>query len=69
MACVTNPDCIRRFFDPAGTEFSGCIKCDEINCGPAFIRCAGANRRSSGILSDITRPGPQVCPVGFWSPK
>ena len=68
VACVSNPDCIRRFFDPSGTSYAGCIKCDEQNCGPEFIRCAGANRRSSGILSDISRPGQQVCPVGYWSP-
>ena len=121
VACVTNPDCIKRFFDPDGTAFAGCIKsllacfppsfppashhpapppaapslipsllppctlsflpsrlpysltgsltrCDELHCGPEFIRCAGANRRSSGIVSDIARPGQQVCPVGYWSP-
>ena len=27
VACVTNPDCIKRFFDPDGTAFAGCIKC------------------------------------------
>eukprot|EP00320_Phaeocystis_rex_P020804 CAMPEP_0119072646 /NCGR_PEP_ID=MMETSP1178-20130426/58501_1 /TAXON_ID=33656 /ORGANISM="unid sp, Strain CCMP2000" /LENGTH=341 /DNA_ID=CAMNT_0007054671 /DNA_START=153 /DNA_END=1175 /DNA_ORIENTATION=- len=68
VACVNNPDCIRRFFDPSGTNFAGCIECDEQNCGPEFIRCAGANRRSSGIISDISRPGQQVCPIGYWSP-
>lgn len=124
VACVTNPDCIKRFFDPDGIAFAGCIKCspaslacfppsfppsshhsvpppaapslvpsllppctlsvrpsrlpysltgsltrcDELHCGPEFIRCAGANRRSSGIVSDIARPGQQVCPVGYWSP-
>ncbi|EOD23761.1 hypothetical protein EMIHUDRAFT_424486 [Emiliania huxleyi CCMP1516] len=67
VACVSNFDCIRRFFYPAGTSFSGCIKCDEVNCGADFIRCAGANRRSSGVSSDIARPSQQVCPVGYWS--
>ena len=114
VQCVTNPDCIKKFFDPDGTAFAGCIKCvthllyplpssvsafvppsflrsflpsfpsfmylltylltysltrcDELHCGPEFIRCAGANRRSSGIVSDIGRPGQQVCPVGYGSP-
>lgn len=26
VACVTNPDCIKKFFDPDGTAFAGCIK-------------------------------------------
>lgn len=41
-----------------------CLKCDEEYCGPAFIKCAGANRRSTGILSDIPRPEEQQCKVG-----
>ena len=57
VACVSNQDCIRRFFYPAGTSFSGCIKCDEVNCGADFIRCAGANRRSSGVSSVLTLRG------------
>lgn len=32
-----------------------CTYCDEKRCGPEFIRCAGANRRRTGILSDIDR--------------
>ena len=68
VQCVTNPDCIWKFFDPHNSgAFAGCVKCDELHCGPEFIRCAGANRRSSGIHSDIARSGPEVCPVGFFS--
>lgn len=37
-----------------------CIKCDEEKCGPAFIQCAGANRRRAGVVSDIDRPQTQV---------
>jgi hypothetical protein len=33
-----------------------CIQCDEELCGPAFVKCAGANRRRAGIVSDISRP-------------
>mmetsp|Transcript_16544 Transcript_16544/g.39106 ORF Transcript_16544/g.39106 Transcript_16544/m.39106 type:complete len:375 (+) Transcript_16544:632-1756(+) len=32
-----------------------CTLCDEKLCGPEFLRCAGANRRRSGIVSDIER--------------
>ena len=32
-----------------------CTLCDEKRCGPDFIQCAGANRRRSGIVSDIER--------------
>ena len=34
-----------------------CTECDEKRCGPAFVRCAGANRRRSGILSEFERVG------------
>jgi arylsulfatase A-like enzyme len=65
--CNTNPSCIEKFFNPNNTgAFSGCLKCDEDHCGAEFIRCAGANRRSSGILSDISRPGQEVCAKGFY---
>ena len=37
-----------------------CLACDEAYCGDPFIRCAGANRRRAGIVSDIARPAPQV---------
>ena len=61
--------CIEKFFDPDNDgNYEGCLKCDEERCGPAFIKCAGANRRSAGILSDISRVGDQVCEVGhFWN--
>jgi hypothetical protein len=38
-----------------------CTKCDEMRCGSAFLKCAGANRRRAGIQSDIDRPGREVC--------
>jgi len=37
-----------------------CIQCDEELCGPAFVKCAGANRRRAGIVSDIGRPQADV---------
>jgi hypothetical protein len=37
-----------------------CIQCDEELCGPAFVKCAGANRRRAGIVSDISRPQSDV---------
>ena len=40
---------------------SECLECDERRCGPAFIACAGANRRRSGMHSDIERNRSHVC--------
>jgi hypothetical protein len=41
-----------------------CTYCDEKRCGPEFVTCAGANRRRSGILSDIERDqSNEVCSV------
>ena len=42
-------------------SLSDCLNCDEKLCGPAFINCAGANRRRSGIESDIERNMTHVC--------
>ncbi len=68
VQCRSNLACIWKFFDPSNPgSLRGCLACDEKHCGPEFIRCAGANRRSSGIVSDIHRPSDQVCPVGFFS--
>lgn len=38
-----------------GIHLNPCLECDEKLCGPAFIECAGANRRRLGIESDIKR--------------
>jgi hypothetical protein len=38
-----------------GTTLNACTECDEKRCGPAFVTCAGANRRRSGIITDIKR--------------
>ena len=32
-----------------------CLACDERYCGPAFVKCAGANRRRMGVRTDIHR--------------
>lgn len=37
------------------TALNPCTTCDEKRCGPAFLKCAGANRRRSHIVSDIER--------------
>lgn len=51
-------------------NLNDCLLCDEKLCGPAFIECAGANRRRSGIYSDIGRDDSnEVCDVidsGWW---
>lgn len=42
-------------------RINDCLLCDERVCGPAFLACAGANRRSSGLVSDIGRKSVQNC--------
>ena len=39
------------------TPLSRVSSSDERLCGPGFLECAGANRRQSGIVSDIGRDG------------
>jgi hypothetical protein len=45
----------------ANGRLNACLTCDESLCGPQFIACAGANRRRSGIISDIARNDTEVC--------
>lgn len=53
--------------DPAWWNIHAkCLMCDEMKCGAEFIQCAGANRRSSGIVSDIPRPREQQCVYGMY---
>lgn len=47
--------------DHVNGELDDCLKCDEKMCGPAFLECAGANRRRIGLGSDIGRSGNQIC--------
>lgn len=47
--------------DADAGELSPCLKCDEALCGPAFMDCAGANRRRLGITSDIGRAPAEMC--------
>jgi hypothetical protein len=44
----------------ASGALNRCLACDETHCGPEFVRCAGANRRRAGIVSDIVRPTSQI---------
>lgn len=53
-----------------------CLQCDEYTSGPAFIKGAGANRRSVGLVSDIDRSQlkgtlweQRICKVGLHSPR
>lgn len=69
--------CFTKFIHTANTgNFAKdrCLQCDEYTSGPAFIQGAGANRRSTGIRSDIDRAqltGTQweqkICKVGYYS--
>jgi len=43
-----------------------CLLCDERMCGPAFFGCAGANRRTAGLVSDIGRKSVQNCNKTGW---
>lgn len=44
-------------------KLNSCLQCDEDKCGPAFKKCAGANRRRSCIKSDIMRDDKLICKV------
>ena len=44
-----------------------CIECDERMCGPAFLECAGANRRRVGVVSDLQRNANlEICDKADW---
>jgi len=63
-----------RFFPflPSWTAWNSepltpCIACDEKLCGPVFVGCAGANRRRTGIVSDLQRDaGLEICDKVDW---
>ena len=43
-------------------DLNPCLVCDELHCSPTFVgKCAGANRRTAGALSSISRPSSEVC--------
>ena len=45
----------------SGTALSTCLQCDELHCSPVFLRCAGANRRTAGVVTDINRMNSEIC--------
>eukprot|EP00977_Amphora_coffeiformis_P002203 scaffold425_cov175-Amphora_coffeaeformis.AAC.62 len=48
---------------PPECTLDPCIECDEIYAGPIFKEFAGRTRRSSGLLSGISRPCFELVPV------
>jgi len=57
--------------DGISQPLNRCTNCDEVRCGPAFLTCAGANRRQCGILTDLERNASvEVCqkvtPPQWW---
>lgn len=46
---------IKREPNNRAGKLNDCLLCDERMCGPAFVECAGANRRRLGIATDIER--------------
>ena len=46
---------IKREPNNRAGNLNDCLLCDERMCGPAFVECAGANRRRLGIATDIQR--------------
>eukprot|EP00565_Helicotheca_tamesis_P001551 CAMPEP_0185735824 /NCGR_PEP_ID=MMETSP1171-20130828/26261_1 /TAXON_ID=374046 /ORGANISM="Helicotheca tamensis, Strain CCMP826" /LENGTH=262 /DNA_ID=CAMNT_0028406257 /DNA_START=285 /DNA_END=1073 /DNA_ORIENTATION=+ len=70
--CMWNEIFGRQFEHNSGGKevLNPCKTCDEKLCGPAFTNCAGANRRRSGIVSDIARDDKnELCMVaddGWW---
>lgn len=49
-------------FSKTQYDLNACFYCDEIHCSPTFVgRCAGANRRTAGVVTDVAR---SVRPTG-----
>jgi hypothetical protein len=63
FTCAKSVFLYRQQRDHNGNKtLNECLECDEKMCGPTFIQCAGANRRRSGIISDIRRSdSEEVC--------
>ena len=76
---VCTGDCMSRLRHTNNTgdyARDKCLQCDEYSSGPAFIKGAGANRRASGLKSDIDRSEldgtkweQDICKVGYFSPR
>jgi len=58
--CLWHNIMLKVPWSDASATLNPCIKCDEVNCGPTFVKCAGANRRRAGIVSDIMRTDAEV---------
>lgn len=53
--------------DENSNPLDPCHACDENFCGPNFVACAGANRRRTGVVSDIDRDmGREMCTLVDW---
>ncbi|CAE7376344.1 dis32 [Symbiodinium natans] len=65
VLCISS--CYDKFLHPSGQPYDedACLQCDEYTSGPWYIMCGGCNRRSSGIVGDITRNESWICPVGY----
>lgn len=44
-----------------GEVLNPCLACDELHCSHVFLHCAGANRRTAGVATDIGRRGSEIC--------
>lgn len=42
-------------------DLNACMLCDEMYCSPVFVSSAGANRRTSGTVTDVNRPADSIC--------
>lgn len=57
-ACIKHrflPSCLPSLGVWKDDRLDPCHACDKKFCGPEFVRCAGANRRRVGVVSDIER--------------
>jgi hypothetical protein len=55
FSCLKSMYLLREPKNQKDGSLNKCLECDEKICGPAFLQCAGANRRRLGIQSDIRR--------------
>lgn len=60
--CIKSALLNEPYVDKDG-NLNQCLQCDEDKCGPAFKKCAGANRRRACISSDIFRDESTICKI------
>ena len=56
-----NPLSVSSTTAAGSKQLNSCMHCDEIHCSAYYLQSCGANRRTSGVVTDIDRPDEHVC--------